>query len=129
MTRRVDVRRKADGALLVRGARWCSSFLCRLRGLMFRRQLAPGEALILVEAAESRAAASIHMLFVPFPIAAIWINSAGRVVDMVEAKPWRPFYAPRAPARYTLESEPEILSRVSIGDEVVFEDSPAGVSR
>lgn len=96
---------------------------------MFRQRLAPGEALLLVEAAESRAAASIHMLFVPFPIAAIWINSAGCVVDLVEAKPWRPFYAPRAPARYTLEAEPEILSRVSIGDEVVFEDTSAGAGR
>lgn len=96
---------------------------------MFRRRLAPGEALLLVEAVESRAAASIHMLFVPFPIAAIWINSAGRVVDLVEAKPWRPFYAPRAPARYTLEAEPEILNRVSIGDEVVFEDNAVGAGR
>lgn len=96
---------------------------------MFRQRLAPGEALVLVEAADGRVAPSIHMFFVPFSIAVIWINSAGRVVDKVEAKPWRPFYAPREPARFTLEAEPEILKRVSIDDEVVFEDTAAGAGR
>ncbi len=129
MARRVDVRLKSGGAHVAIGALWCSSFFCRLRGLMFRRRLAPGEALLLVEAADHRAAAAIHMFFVPFSIAVIWINAAGRVVDKVEAKPWRPFYAPRAPARYTLEAEPEVLNRVSIGDEVVFEEPAAGAGR
>jgi uncharacterized membrane protein (UPF0127 family) len=125
----VNVKKKASGEALVSGARWCDSFLCRLRGLMFRRGLAEGEALILVEGGESRAAASIHMFCVPFPIAAIWINTAGRVVDKVEARPWRPYYAPRGPARYTLEAAPELLKRVAIGDELVFEEcAPSGAS-
>lgn len=124
MTRFVEIRHKTSGAVVAGRARWCASFLCRLRGLMFRQALTPGEALLMVEAAESRAAASIHMFFVPFPIAAVWINTAGRVVDKVEAQPWRPYYAPRAPARYTLEAAPDLLARVNIGDEVVFTDHP-----
>ncbi len=36
------------------------------------------------------------MLFVFFPIAAIWLDRTGRVVDAVLARPFRPFYAPRA---------------------------------
>lgn len=106
--------------------------MCRLRGLMFRSRLRVGEALILVEPRESRSATAIHMFFVPFAIAAIWINNSGRVVDKVLARPWRPFYAPRAPARYTLETDPAFLDGVAIGDELVFEDgaesaaSPAG---
>jgi hypothetical protein len=96
---------------------------------MFRRSLVPGEALVLVEPAESRAATSIHMFFVPFPIAAVWINGAGRVVDKVAALPWRPVYAPREPARYTLEAEPGLLERVAIGDELVFEDVPPASGR
>jgi uncharacterized membrane protein (UPF0127 family) len=121
----VDVRQKATpgGQPLLRRVRWCSSFYLRLRGLMFRPAIEPGQAILLVEPRESRAAVSIHMFFVPATIAAVWINSAGRVVDKVAARPWRPFYAPRDPARFTLETHPEFLERVSIGDELVFEDS------
>jgi uncharacterized protein len=120
--RYVNVRNRATGGLLRRRVEWCESFVSRLRGLMFRASLNEGEALILVEAADSRAATSIHMFFVPFAIAAIWIDSQHRVVDKVEARPWRPFYAARAPARYVLEAAPELLDQVTIGDELVFED-------
>ncbi len=92
---------------------------------MFRSGLRAGEALILAEAGESRAATAIHMFFVPFTIAAIWIDNSGRVVDKVRAQPWRPFYAPRAPARYTLETDPAFLDQVSVGDELDFEDGAA----
>ncbi len=129
MSRRVDVIHRASGVRLVQGARWCASFWCRLRGLMFRRRLEPGEAVLLVEAADSRVTTSIHMFFVPFPIAAIWINSAGQVVDKVEALPNRPYYAPRRPARFTLEGSPALLSQVAIDDELVFEDSALAAGR
>jgi len=126
--RRVDLKRKS-GETLLAGVRWCDSFASRLRGLMFRRGLNPGEALILAEAADSRSATSIHMFFVPFAIAAVWIDSRGRVVDKVLARPWRPFYAARAPARYVLETDPQFLERIDIGDEVVFEPGPADAGR
>src|SRR5512136_2858119 len=118
----VNVRRRSSGEVLLRRARWCDSYLSRLRGLMFRAGLAEGEALVLVEGADSRTTTAIHMFFVPFPIAAIWIDSRGRVVDKVLAEPWRPLYGPRAPARYVLEAAPELLEKVVIGEELVFED-------
>jgi uncharacterized protein len=123
----VDIRIKtaASGEPLLRRVRWCASFFSRLRGLMFRSTIEAGQGILLVEPRDSRAAVTIHMFFVPFTIAAVWIDSSGRVVDKVGAKPWRPFYAPRAPARFILETHPEFLDRVSIGDEFVFEDSPA----
>ena len=118
----VDIKTVPGGEPVLRRVRWCASFFCRLRGLMFRPALAPGQALLLVEGRDSRAAVAIHMFFVPFTIAAVWIDNAGRVVDKVAARPWRPFYAPRAPARFILETHPEFLDRVTIGDEWVFED-------
>jgi len=96
---------------------------------MFRRALNEGEALILVEARDSRSTTSIHMFFVPFPIAVVWINDAGQVVDKVLALPWRPFYAPRSPARYVLETQPAFLDHISLGDEIVFEDCPPVAGR
>lgn len=115
------IHRPTDQVLLGQ-VRWCASFWCRLRGLMFRQALRPAEALIMVEGGNSRSATAIHMFFVPFPIAVVWINSAGRVVDKVEARPWRPFYAPRAPARYTLETHPAFLQKIFLDDEIIFQD-------
>jgi hypothetical protein len=125
MSRFITIKRKKGGGVILPRVRWCDSFFCRLRGLMFRRALAPGEALLIVEGGDSRMNTSIHMFFVPFPIATVWINDAGRVVDKVEALPWRPFYAPRAPARYILETDPQLLKQVTLGEDWLFEDVPA----
>ncbi|MBI4771497.1 MAG: DUF192 domain-containing protein [Chloroflexi bacterium] len=127
--RYVNVRKQASGEALLCGARWCESFLGRLRGLMLRAGLREGEALILVEAQDTRSATSIHMFFVPFAIAAVWVDSSRRVVDKVVARPWRPFYASRTPARYVLEAAPDFLDKVSLGDELVFEDCPPPAGR
>ncbi len=65
---------------------YCDSFLCRLRGLMFRSDLPHNEGLLLVEARDSRLDTSIHMLFVYMDLAVIWINSEFTVVDTVLAR-------------------------------------------
>src|SRR5690606_18685230 len=100
MPRTVTIRHSATGQPVLSGVRWAADFASRLRGFMFRRGLAPGEALLMVEPRESRAGTSIHMFFVGFPLGVVWLDNGGRVVDKVEAQPWRPAYAPRAPARY-----------------------------
>ncbi len=63
---------------------------------------------------------SIHMFFVFFPIAAIWINNDLQVTSAQLAKPFRPFYASPVPARYVLETTVDALERVSIGDQLEF---------
>jgi len=85
---------------------------------MFRRSLSPDEGVLLVASRASIAAAAIHMLFVFFPIAVIWLDDSFRVVDAVLARPFRLFYAPRAPARYILEAAPVLLDRVAVGDQL-----------
>ena len=114
---------RADGEALPVRARRCDTFLCRLRGLMFRRRLEPTAGLLFVESGESRMGASIHMLCVFFPIAVIWLGEDGTVVDKVLARPFRPFYAPRAPARYYLEADPALLERVEVGERLTFEEA------
>ncbi len=106
--------------VIVESAIWCSSRLCRLRGLQFSKPLEPDQGLLMVNQSEGVASTSIHMFFVFFPIAAIWINNDGLVTSAQLAKPWRPYYASPKPARYILEAPPETLSRVSVGDEVDF---------
>jgi uncharacterized membrane protein (UPF0127 family) len=117
----VSIINRETNQVLIQSARWCSSRLCRLRGLQFRRRLYPGEALILVKDKDSIANSSIHMFFVFFPIAAIWINKKGKVTSAQLAKPWRPYYASPEPACYVLETSPEFLDKIAVGDELVFE--------
>ena len=116
----VSIIHRETGQVLIESARWCSSRLCRLRGLQFRRNLKSGEALILVKDKDSIANTSIHMFFVFFPIAAIWINSKGKVTSAQLAKPWRPYYASPEPATFVLETSPNFLDKVAIGDNLDF---------
>ena len=121
MARWVRVRNLSRGGEGILRARWCQSSLCRMRGLMFKRQLPPGEGLILVGAADDRTNAAIHMFGVYFDLGVVWINSLGEVVDCRLARPWR-IYAPSAPARYVLEGRPAILEQIVIGDKLEFVD-------
>ena len=116
----VKMVRRDTGEILIESARWCESRLCRLRGLQFSRSPKPGEGLLMVMAQESIAATSIHMFFVFIPIATVWINNQGQITHKVVAKPWRPYYASPTPARYVLETTPDFLDKVKIGDEVDF---------
>jgi uncharacterized membrane protein (UPF0127 family) len=88
---------------------------------MFRGRLEPGEGLLMVERKASRSATAIHMLFMAFPIAVVWMDEAFRVVDKALAKPWRLAYVPAQAACYTLEAEPGLLDHVQIGDKLIFE--------
>lgn len=109
-----------EGKLRVK---YCDTFLTQLRGLTFRSSLARDEGLLLVGRRDSRFDSSIHMLFVPFDLSVIWINSALHVVDKVLAKSWRPAYFPKQPAKYTLEIHPERWGDFEVGDGVEFKDA------
>lgn len=98
----------------------CSSFVCRLRGLMFRSRLDVNDGLLLQMPNQSRLDASIHMFFVPFALAVFWVNTGMEIVDKVVAQPWRPAYLPARPARFVLEMHPERFSDYEIGQRVEF---------
>ena len=89
---------------------------------MFRPRLSPDEGVLLVETRDSRLDTSIHMFFVSFDLAVFWINSDMTVVDKVIAKSWRPAYAPKENARYTLEIHPDRWGDYEIGDKVEFKN-------
>lgn len=112
----------AQGQLLLQRVKWCATFGSKLRGLMFRRSIDPDEGLVLAETRSSIAATSIHMFFVPFDIATVWLDENFQVVHKVLAKSWRPYYASPKPARYVLEGPPALLDRVTIGETLRFEE-------
>ena len=102
--------------------KYCDTFFCKLRGLMFRSGLAMDEGLLFVYKRDSRVDTSIHMFFMKFDIAVVWINSSMQVVDKVLAKRWKPAYAPKDAAQYVLETHPDRLGEFEIGNKVQFED-------
>lgn len=112
--------RKIEGELRVK---YCNTFLTQLRGLSFRSILPRDEGLLLVGRLDSRLDSSIHMFFVPFDLSVIWIDSNMQVVDKILAKPWRPAYFSKRPAKYALEIHPERWGDFEIGDGVEFRDA------
>jgi uncharacterized membrane protein (UPF0127 family) len=109
---------RTTGDVLARRVVLCDNFFSRGRGLMFRRPLAEDEVYLFVLGRESRLDAAIHMFFVSFPIAVVWLDASRWVVHTVLARPWWPYYAPPRPARYFLEGHPVLLDRVKVGDEI-----------
>jgi uncharacterized membrane protein (UPF0127 family) len=104
-------------------SRYCKSFFCRLRGLMFTRSLPPDSGLLLVQGRDSRLDASIHMLFMAIDLAVVWINKNQEVVDVCLAQRWHPAYTPKKPACYVLETHPERLPDFNIGDRVSWNEA------
>ena len=104
-------------------AKYCASFFCHLKGLAFRRRINNNEGLLLVYRRENRFDTAIHMLFVFFDLAIVWIDAQMRVVDVRHAKSWTSMIAPRAAAKYVLEVSAERLVEFNVGDQMVFQDA------
>ena len=102
--------------------KYCDTFLTQLRGFTFHPRLSRDEGLLLVGTRDSRLESSIHMLFVSFDLAVIWIDSNFQVVDKVLARSWRPAYFSKQPAKYVLEIHPDRWGDYEIGDKVQFKD-------
>jgi uncharacterized membrane protein (UPF0127 family) len=110
------------GAVVLPRTRWCASFWCHFKGLMFAPSLPDDEGLLFVTNSEGRTHTTIHMFFMRFKIGVVWLDGAGKVVDKQLALPWRPAYAPAKPAQYYLEANVSILDRVQVGDVLRFDD-------
>jgi uncharacterized protein len=100
--------------------KYCSTFWRKFVGLMFRKELSKDEGILLVEKSESKANTAIHMFFMNFDIAAIWIDRNFKVIDVKIARSWRPLYSSKIPAQYVLEAHPSCLMDFQIGDQLSF---------
>ena len=109
--------RRIDATLKIK---LCGTFFSQLRGFTLRPPISRDEGLILVGSRDSRLDSSIHMLFVSFDLAVIWINSDMKVVDKTLAQAWKPAYFSKEPARYVLEVHPSRWDDFQIGDVVKF---------
>ncbi len=116
------LRHRDTGEVVLERVRWCASHWCHFRGLQLVSDLPDNQGLLFVRKKESVANTTIHMFFMLFSIGVVWLDSTGKVVDTVLAKPWRPAYAPKAPAQYYVEANASILDRVKVGDVLQFDE-------
>jgi len=116
------LRRTSDDVIVCRRLVLGESFIQRFLGLMGRGSMDEGEGLYLPSS-------SIHMMFMRFPIDALFVSSAGdddrrTVVGMREELPaWRGLVMPVRGAEGVIEMPAGTLGRlgVAVDDEVVFE--------
>jgi uncharacterized membrane protein (UPF0127 family) len=116
------LRNQETGDVILARVRLCVSFWCHFRGLQLVPRLPEEEGLLFVTKFEGRVHTAIHMFFMLFSIAVVWLDQSGRVVDKQFAKPWRPAYTPSAPAQYYIEANPSLLDRINIGDILRFDE-------
>ncbi|MFC2174399.1 DUF192 domain-containing protein [archaeon] len=80
---------------------WATTPWQKFLGLMFRKEVK--KPLVLVLGKESRMGASIHMMFMRFPIDAVFLDTERKVVDTATLRPWALNYTPKKPAKYVVE--------------------------
>ena len=94
------------------------TFFARMCGLMFRRSIP--EEYALVFRFERPSTRSLHMLFVPFPIDAVWLVD-GEVTRVERLRPWTGFAWARADV--VLELPAGAADAVEPGDQVWLDRS------
>jgi uncharacterized membrane protein (UPF0127 family) len=100
---------------------YCTSFWSKFKGLMFKKRLEKDTGILLVEKKDSILNTSIHMFFMAFDIAIVWIDSSFRVVDKKVARRWHPAYSPCQPAKFVLETTTDQINNFEVNEHINIE--------
>lgn len=103
---------------VVLSVEWADTFFSRFMGLMGRKEIDQSKGLVLALDRESKINAAIHMLFMRFNIAVIWLSEDFKVIDKIIAEKWHLSYQPKIAAKYILETHPTNLTLFDIGDKI-----------
>ncbi len=114
MSRGIEIRNETKGRLLADRGELASSMRERMVGLLGRKELPEGHALIIDPCN------SIHTFFMKFPIDVAFVDRSHRIVSVIEKM--RPFRVSRIypRARYVIELPSGVLERTETqrGDRV-----------
>lgn len=102
-----------DGRVVCERCDLATTALDRMRGLLGRDSLEPGEGMLF------RPAGSIHMLFMRFAIDAVFCDRDLQVIDVVTGlRPWR--FAGRRGAKIVIELADGAAAGLRPGDRLVL---------
>lgn len=105
------------GKTLIQKTKKANTSWTRFKGLMFENEKNFDYALIFNLGSETKLGASIHMMFVFFPIDIVYLDSQKKVVDKAIVKPWSLNYTPKQASKYFIEL-PVGKVNVKIGDKI-----------
>jgi uncharacterized membrane protein (UPF0127 family) len=106
---------RADGSTISTDCVVADRLPSRMKGLLGRRGLAPGESMLI------RPAPSIHTFLMRFPIDAVFVSRSGDVLKVASGvKPWRMRSCRRGYAVLELAAGEATRHRVSAGDQLLF---------
>jgi len=87
----------------------------RFRGLMMRRSIAAGSGMLI------RPCSSIHMMFMRFPIDAVFLDDTGHVTRVSRnVRPWIGFASGGRGAKAVIELPAGGAGNIEVGDEIAF---------
>ncbi len=110
--------RAGDGEVIAEKVDIADSFLKRFQGLMFRADLPEKEGLLLVPCNQ------IHMMFMRFPIDAVFLDTSNQVVNLYhDLSPWWGLSGWHRQAEKVLElrSGTLVKKNVKTGDRLNFD--------
>ena len=98
----------------------CSNPLTQIKGLMFSIPLRKDQSIIIKFNRERYI--PIHMLFVFFPIDAVWLDSNNKIIHIERnIKPFTPLINPKKKAVAVLETPKNITKNLKVGDKLSTE--------
>lgn len=110
---------KTQNKTIIDNVKFANSYFKKFKGLMFERKKNFNYALVFEFEGEQKMRASIHMMFVFFPIDAIYLNKGKKVVDIkLGLKPFTLNYTPKGKARYLIELPKGTANEIKLGDQL-----------
>lgn len=110
---------KTSGKQVMKKVRFAETHWQKMKGLMFEDSGKFDYALVFTLPRESIAEATIHMLFVFFPIDVIYLDKNKRVVDIARnIKPFSLGYKPKKPSLFFVEVPATKSKGISLGDQL-----------
>ena len=106
------------GRMVIAKSFVADSAFSRAMGLMFEDPKKFDYGLIFELPSESTIGASVHMIFVFFPIDIVFLDSSRRAVDKATLTPWMLNYTPKKAAKYFVELPAGLGKGISIGDRI-----------
>ncbi len=111
------IENKTTGAVVADHATSATNPWTRFRGLMLRSALGPGEGLII------RPCSSIHMMFMRFPIDAVFFDKDQRVTKVARnVRPWRGLAFGGRGAKCVIELPLGAAAGIEAGHQLAFRD-------
>lgn len=115
--RRTVALSRADGRVVCERCTVADKMLPRMKGLLGRKSLPPGEGMLI------RPAPSIHTFFMRFPIDAVFLSRSGEVLKLADNVPaWRTRSCRRAHSVLELAAGEAARHGIAVGDRLTAWD-------